>query len=44
MTVETAFIKLAWLLSNKMDVKKNICENLRGEINERIESKEDFLE
>ncbi|MFC1801582.1 Glu-tRNA(Gln) amidotransferase subunit GatD [Nanoarchaeota archaeon] len=44
MTAETAFVKLAWLLSNKMDVKENISKSLRREINERIESKEDFLE
>jgi L-asparaginase/Glu-tRNA(Gln) amidotransferase subunit D len=44
MTAETAFVKLAWLLSNKIDVKENISKSLRREINERIESKEDFLE
>jgi len=41
MTSETAFIKLAWLLSNKKNVKDLISENLRGEINLRI--KEEFL-
>nr|MBA4404836.1 Glu-tRNA(Gln) amidotransferase GatDE subunit D [Nanoarchaeum sp.] len=35
MTSETAFIKLAWLLSNKKDYKL-ISSNLKGEINERI--------
>ncbi|MBS3172041.1 Glu-tRNA(Gln) amidotransferase subunit GatD [Candidatus Woesearchaeota archaeon] len=35
MTSETAFVKLAWLLSNKKDVKL-ISSNLKGEINERI--------
>jgi L-asparaginase/Glu-tRNA(Gln) amidotransferase subunit D len=44
MTPETTFIKLAWLLSNysKDEVKSLICENLRGELLERIE-KETFL-
>jgi glutamyl-tRNA(Gln) amidotransferase subunit D len=41
MTSETTFIKLAWLLSNKKNVKKLITKNLRGEINSRI--KEEFL-
>jgi glutamyl-tRNA(Gln) amidotransferase subunit D len=41
---ETAYIKLAYLLSNykKDDVKRLYQENLRGEISERI-SGEDFL-
>jgi len=38
MTPETAFVKLAWLLSNE---KKNLRElyatNLRGELRQRIE-------
>ncbi len=38
MTTETAFIKLAWLLSNDLDVKTNLNKNLRGEISERIEN------
>ncbi len=38
MTPETAFIKLAWLLSNKLDVKEYFPKNLRGEISERIEN------
>jgi glutamyl-tRNA(Gln) amidotransferase subunit D len=44
MTPETAFIKLAWLLSNyKNDEIKSLFEkNLRGEISERSE-KENFL-
>ncbi len=44
MTPETAFIKLAWLLSNysKEDAKALITKNLRGEITERTE-KETFL-
>jgi len=43
MTPETAFIKLAWLLSNhKKEVKKLFTENLRGEISLRSE-KEGFL-
>tara|TARA_Y100000310_G_scaffold340825_1_gene437918 strand:- start:2035 stop:3297 length:1263 start_codon:yes stop_codon:yes gene_type:complete len=36
MTPETAFIKLAWVLSNYEDVKEKFHENLRGEINPRI--------
>jgi len=46
MLPETAFIKLAWLLGNykdKEEVKKLMTENLRGEINPRIEPDE-FLE
>jgi len=44
MTTETAFIKLACLLSNfkKQDVFELISENISNEINERI--KDDFLE
>ena len=44
MTPETAFIKLAWLLSNhrKEEVKELFAKNLRGEISERSE-KETFL-
>ena len=40
MTPETAYIKLAWLLSNysKKDVKGMYGENLRGEISERSEN------
>jgi glutamyl-tRNA(Gln) amidotransferase subunit D len=40
MLTNTAFVKLAWLLGNykdKEEVKKLISENLRGEINKRIE-------
>ena len=42
MLPETAFIKLAWLLSNykKDDVKKMIGENLRGEISKRTQENE----
>jgi glutamyl-tRNA(Gln) amidotransferase subunit D len=42
MTSEIAFIKLGWLLSNypKKEVGKLFCENLRGEINERISGDE----
>ena len=45
MTSETAFIKLAWLLSNypKKEVSTMLGENLRGEISERTEFEEDFL-
>jgi len=44
MTPETAFIKLAWLLSNcsKDEAKELFSKNLRGEISERSE-KETFL-
>ncbi|MGV8169507.1 MAG: Glu-tRNA(Gln) amidotransferase subunit GatD [Candidatus Nanoarchaeia archaeon] len=44
MTTETAYIKLAWLLSNydKEEAKRLYSENLRGEISERTE-KEEFL-
>jgi len=40
-TPETAFIKLAWLLSNykKEEVKELITKNIRGEISERVEDK-----
>ena len=40
MTPETAFVKLAWLLSNykKAEVKGMITKNLRGEITERTEA------
>ena len=45
MTPETAFIKLAWLLSNysKEETKKLIGKNLRGEISERSGFSENFL-
>jgi glutamyl-tRNA(Gln) amidotransferase subunit D len=44
MLSETAFIKLAWLLSNyPKDVKMMMMENLRGEIAERIDTRA-FLE
>ncbi|MBL7147978.1 MAG: Glu-tRNA(Gln) amidotransferase subunit GatD [Nanoarchaeota archaeon] len=44
MLTETAFIKLAWLLSNyPKKVKELITKNLRGEITNRILAKEDFL-
>jgi len=40
MTPETAFIKLAWLISNykKEEIKELFEKNLRGEISERIEN------
>lgn len=41
MTPETAFIKLAWLLSNEKDTKL-MLSNLKGEINERIS--DEFLQ
>ncbi len=42
MLSETAFIKLAWLLSNckKDDVRKLMAENLRGEISKRTQENE----
>ncbi len=45
MTAETAYIKLAWLLSNypKEKIKEMISKNLAGEISERIEYKEKFV-
>lgn len=46
MLPETAFMKLAWLLGNykdKEEVKRLMSENLRGEINPRIEPDE-YLE
>ncbi len=41
MLPETAFVKLAWLLSNykKDEVKKLIAQNLRGEISDRTEER-----
>lgn len=46
MTTETAFIKLAWLLSNykKVDAIKMISTNLRGELSERTTFDEKILE
>ena len=40
MTPETAFIKLAWLLSNapKEKVAELYCTNLVGELSERLEN------
>ncbi|MBS3175616.1 Glu-tRNA(Gln) amidotransferase subunit GatD [Candidatus Woesearchaeota archaeon] len=45
MTPETAFIKLAWLLSNytKEETKKLFAVNLRGEISDRSYYSERFL-
>ena len=45
-TPETAFIKLAWLLSNyeKKDVKDLWYKDFRGEINKKIVYQKDFLE
>ena len=44
MLTETAFIKLAWLLGNykKEEVKELMTQNLRGEINERL-NEDEFL-
>ncbi len=45
MAAETAFIKLAWLLSNykREQVKDLVTRNFRGEITERSEIKEKFI-
>jgi glutamyl-tRNA(Gln) amidotransferase subunit D len=44
MLPETAFIKLAWLLSNhKKDLKELFSKNLRGEISKRTEFSEEFI-
>ncbi len=45
MLANTAFVKLSWLLANYKldDVKKLVGENLRGEINERLEYQEEFI-
>tara|TARA_Y100000034_G_scaffold136782_1_gene215729 strand:+ start:446 stop:1690 length:1245 start_codon:yes stop_codon:yes gene_type:complete len=44
LTLETAFMKLAWLLSNHpKDIEKVFSKNLRKEINERIIAEKDFL-
>ena len=45
MLSETALVKLSWLLANysKEEAKDLIRENLKGEINERINADE-FLE
>ena len=42
MTTETAFIKLAWLISNyPKDVRKMLDKDLKGEISKR--TSEDFI-
>lgn len=45
MTAETAYIKLAWLLSNypQEKIKEMLSKNIAGEISERIEYKEKFV-
>ncbi|MFH1683233.1 MAG: Glu-tRNA(Gln) amidotransferase subunit GatD [Candidatus Woesearchaeota archaeon] len=43
LTAETAFIKLAWLLSQKADVKELWSKNLRGELNEQSAYQKEFL-
>ncbi len=45
MLANTALVKLSWLIGNypAKEVKKLICENLRGEINPRLEYKEEFI-
>ena len=45
LTLEAAYIKLAWLLSNHpRDIEKLFNINLRNEINERMMAEKDFLE
>ncbi|MBS3169741.1 Glu-tRNA(Gln) amidotransferase subunit GatD [Candidatus Woesearchaeota archaeon] len=45
MLANTALVKVSWLLANYKldDVKKMVSENLRGEINERLEYEEEFI-
>ncbi len=45
MLANTTLVKLSWLLGNYKlsEVKKLIGENLRGEINERLEYEEEFI-
>ena len=44
LTLETAYIKLAWLLSNHpKEIEKLFNINLRNEINERLIAENDFL-
>ena len=45
MLANTALVKLSWLLGNysKEEVRKLINQNLRGEINERLQFQEDFM-
>ncbi len=45
MTTETAFIKLAWLLSNfkQKEAGELMKKNLRGEISERTEIEGEFV-
>lgn len=44
LTLETALIKLAWLLSNHpREIEKLFSINLRNEINERLIAEKDFL-
>ena len=44
LTLETAFIKLAWILSNHpKEIEKIFNINLRNEISERITAEKDFL-
>lgn len=45
LTLESAYIKLAWLLSNHpKDIERLFHLNMRNEINERIIAEKDFLE
>ncbi len=45
MLANTALVKLSWLLANYKldDVRKLVGENLRGEINQRLEYEEEFI-
>lgn len=43
MTAETAFIKMAWLLSQKANPKELWAKNLRGELDYQVAYQKDFL-
>ncbi|HLC58699.1 MAG TPA: Glu-tRNA(Gln) amidotransferase subunit GatD [Candidatus Nanoarchaeia archaeon] len=45
MTFETAFVKLAWLLSNfkKTEIKDLFAKNINGEVSERVAYEEEFI-
>ena len=45
MLANTTLVKLSWLLANysREETKQLISQNLRGEINERLQFEEDFI-
>lgn len=45
MLANTALVKLSWLLGNhsREETKKLVCQNLRGEINERLQYEKNFV-